>query len=69
MSEQFIAMAQDAGIEAVAIRMEDDACEPCRTLILAYAPRDLPLLPFAKCTRVGGCECSYVPLPKRDREA
>lgn len=65
MSKQFIAMARDAGMERVAIRIEDEACEACRTLILAYAPQDLPLLPFSKCTRADGCACSYVPLPGR----
>lgn len=68
MSEQFIMMAKDSGIERIAIRMEDEACEACRTLILAYAPADLPLLPLSRCTRPGGCACSYVPLTNRNAE-
>jgi len=69
MSKQFVAMAKDAGIVRVAIRIEDDACAACRTLILAYAPQNLPLLPFSNCTRAGGCMCTYVPLPQRNTEA
>ena len=61
----FLATAQQRGIREAAILMEDEACSACRTLILAYELRHLPVLPLADCTRPGGCLCSYGPLPPR----